>query len=282
MCSSDLGGSIVANGVAGNDGQVLTTNGSAVYWGNVSNTNIPLEITQNSISANGSLSISSNGGGFSSLQCMSDENNNGYSELYWYTGNNTPQPSWGIFSDLYVERDGMWLENGQYDEANNYVQSQWRWRMDGITEFPNRITFNQSVGYYPPDFYNKTGEKITLWDETGGDYSYAIGVEQNSMWFGVDAGGDINKGFKWYHGGSSVMDLSRAGVLNVSYITSVSMTIDQINAPDTLILQPSGVNYFINSTSISIPGSITFSDNTTQNTAFIPSNYANKIGRAHV
>ena len=206
---------------------------------------------------------------------MSDENNNGYSELYWYTGNNTPQPSWGIFSDLYVERDGMWLENGQYDEANNYVQSQWRWRMDGITEFPNRITFNQSVGYYPPDFYNKTGEKITLWDETGGDYSYAIGVEQNSMWFGVDAGGDINKGFKWYHGGSSVMDLSRAGVLNVSYITSVSMTIDQINAPDTLILQPSGVNYFINSTSISIPGSITFSDNTTQNTAFIPANYAN-------
>ena len=115
-----------------------------------------------------------------------DENNNGYAELYWYTANNTPQPSWGIFSDLYLDLDGMWLENGQYDEANNYVQSQWRWRMDGITEFPNRITFNQSVGYAIPDLIDKTGEKIVLWDETGSEYNYAIGVEDSAIWFGVD------------------------------------------------------------------------------------------------
>jgi hypothetical protein len=124
---------------------------------------------------------------------------------------------------IYTEAYNSGPQNGSTDagiltydsvtDQHNY----WIFRYDGVTNFPARASFGET-GYHIPDINNKTGEKVTLWDQYG-YFNYSIGVEQDAMWFGVDTGLS-SKGFSWYTGNTKIMELTRAGNLKFSDNTS--------------------------------------------------------------
>jgi hypothetical protein len=91
------------------------------------------------------------------------------------------------------------------------------WTLDatGKTSAPGAISFGHNV-YHQPDLTNRSGEKLTLWDQSdSNNYSYSIGIEQDTMWYGVDVG-NPDKGFRWYSGNTPLLDLTRTGKIIVT------------------------------------------------------------------
>lgn len=81
--------------------------------------------------------------------------------------------------------------------------------------FPNTATENI------PSLTTRAGEKIILKDLYSQNlFSYSIGIEANSMWFGVDESGNSALGYKWYSGNTQLMKLDRDGHLQISEIHS--------------------------------------------------------------
>jgi len=73
-----------------------------------------------------------------------------------------------------------------------------------------------------PTAGNYTGERLRLYDfKDDLKPNYAIGVEQNNVWFGVDNNGD-NQGFKWYGGTTQVARLGGTGNLTLAGSLSVA------------------------------------------------------------
>ena len=73
-----------------------------------------------------------------------------------------------------------------------------------------------------PTAGNYTGERLRLYDfKDDLKPNYAIGVEQNNVWFGVDNNGD-NQGFKWYGGTTSVARLGGTGNFTLAGSLSVA------------------------------------------------------------
>ncbi len=67
-----------------------------------------------------------------------------------------------------------------------------------------------------PNLSHFNGERLRLYDfDTVGHTNYAIGVEPNNIWFGVDDSANT-VGFKWYGNTSQAMRLSGNGVLQVA------------------------------------------------------------------
>lgn len=109
--------------------------------------------------------------------------------------------------------------------ANIYFQTNsgshtWTLTQNGTMFMANSISFGQNQAHIP-SLADRTGEKVTLWDQLGSYYSYSIGIEADNMWFGVDESMATTDGFKWYKGNTEVMKLSRAGKLNVLGDTDV-------------------------------------------------------------
>ena len=68
----------------------------------------------------------------------------------------------------------------------------------------------------PPNLANTHGERLRLYDfQQAGHPNYAIGVEPNYIWTGVDDNTGAT-GFKWYGNTSLAMTLFSNGVLNVA------------------------------------------------------------------
>jgi hypothetical protein len=66
-----------------------------------------------------------------------------------------------------------------------------------------------------PTIGNYAGERLRLYDfKDPSNTNYAIGVEGNHIWFGVDNYGD-NQGFKWYGETTQVMRLGGTGNLTI-------------------------------------------------------------------
>jgi len=89
----------------------------------------------------------------------------------------------------------------------------------------------------PPNLANTHGERLRLFDfEQAGHPNYAIGVEPNHIWTGVDDNTGAT-GFKWYGNTTVAMSLTSNGVLNVAN------TINAINifATSLSLLTPLGV-----------------------------------------
>lgn len=77
-----------------------------------------------------------------------------------------------------------------------YSQSTGLITMQGI--FDNRIVYPQVGVGAPTNNSYSAGTKLVLWDNVGASSTgYAIGVETNTMWFGVDLYANT-QGFKWY------------------------------------------------------------------------------------
>ena len=77
-----------------------------------------------------------------------------------------------------------------------------------------------------PNLSHFNGERLRLYDfDTVGHTNYAIGVEPNNIWFGVDDSANT-VGFKWYGNTSQAMRLSGNGVLQVAN----SIITDKISA----------------------------------------------------
>ena len=93
-------------------------------------------------------------------------------------------------------------------------QEQWSFNSNGVLSIPGRITWGQTQ-YNGPSLSNKSGERLTLWDQGNTFFSYSIGIEQDAMWFGVDTG-NSDKGFRWYSGNSVLMDVTRSGKVIVT------------------------------------------------------------------
>ena len=70
-----------------------------------------------------------------------------------------------------------------------------------------------------PSLTNTNGTRINLFDLHSTDanlYSYAIGIGQDKMWFGVDQNANTVAGFAWYEQNNVVMELGRDGHLTVA------------------------------------------------------------------
>ena len=98
------------------------------------------------------------------------------------------------------------------DGTNTYT---WNFDYTGFTTFPGKITFGQTH-YDPPNFADRLGEKVVLWDQSPSYYSYALGIEQDAMWFGVDTNANSNTGLIWYSANTKVMELGRNALLTVN------------------------------------------------------------------
>jgi hypothetical protein len=73
----------------------------------------------------------------------------------------------------------------------------------------------------PPNLANTHGERLRLFDfEQAGHPNYAIGVEPNHIWTGVDDNTGAT-GFKWYGNTTVAMTLQSNGVLNVANTINV-------------------------------------------------------------
>jgi len=84
-----------------------------------------------------------------------------------------------------------------------------------------RFQFNSLI-FYPnvfdiPNTVDYAGEKIVVWNnDTANVYNYSIGVQQDAMWFGVDANANSNTGFIWYQANTKIMELGRNALLVVN------------------------------------------------------------------
>jgi len=78
------------------------------------------------------------------------------------------------------------------------------------------IFISNKTALSAPSLSNFDGERLRLYDfDEAGRPNYAIGVEGNHVWMGVDSSAN-NVGFKWYGNTSLAMRLSGNGVLQVS------------------------------------------------------------------
>jgi len=86
-----------------------------------------------------------------------------------------------------------------------------------VTRDSKANTFVATSGnVVPPNLANTHGERLRLYDfEQAGHPNYAIGVEPNYIWTGVDDNTGAT-GFKWYGNTSLAMTLFSNGVLNVA------------------------------------------------------------------
>jgi len=111
-----------------------------------------------------------------------------------------------------------------------------RWRDANFSGIVTATTINASGSVRTPLFNssnttlqaptigNFAGERIRLYDfNSESNTNYAVGVETNHVWFGVDNYGE-NQGFKWYGEETQVMRLSGVGNLTVEGNISVKGT----------------------------------------------------------
>lgn len=78
-----------------------------------------------------------------------------------------------------------------------------------------------SANVVPPNLANTHGERLRLFDfDVPGRPNYAIGVEGNHVWMGVDSSAN-SVGFKWYGNTALAMRLSGNGVLEVANTINV-------------------------------------------------------------
>jgi hypothetical protein len=79
-----------------------------------------------------------------------------------------------------------------------------------------------STTLQPPTIGNFDGERIRLYNfDSPSNTNYAIGAENNHIWFGVDNYGD-SQGFKWYGEETQVMRLGGTGNLTIAGALSVA------------------------------------------------------------
>lgn len=91
--------------------------------------------------------------------------------------------------------------------------------ISGIGTFSTSVVTNNfissSTSLLAPTIGNYAGERLRLYDfKDPSNTNYAIGVEANHIWFGVDNYGDA-QGFKWYGETTQVMRLGGTGNLTI-------------------------------------------------------------------
>lgn len=106
-----------------------------------------------------------------------------------------------------------------------------------VTEFSKANSFiSTRTALSPPSITGFDGERLRLYDfNQTGHPNYAIGVEPNNIWFGVDDSANT-VGFKWYGNTAQAMRLSGNGVLEVANtIISANLVLsDSANITGTL------------------------------------------------
>ena len=106
--------------------------------------------------------------------------------------------------------------NSAYTLANTSLQTTSYYSVGSNSR---TISFNTTGGLYPPDVTSRIGERVVLWDQSPSSFSYSMGVETDSMWFGVDTGAP-QFGFHWYSGNTYMMRLDRTANLRSEEHTS--------------------------------------------------------------
>lgn len=119
--------------------------------------------------------------------------------------------------------------NHNLDVANNLV----------VAEFSRSNTYvSTKTALAEPNLTHFDGERLRLYDfDEIGHPNYAIGVEQNHIWTGVDSSAN-NQGFKWYGNTSQAMRLSGNGVLEVAN----TIITERISANVLTLLTPLGTS----------------------------------------
>lgn len=105
-----------------------------------------------------------------------------------------------------------------------------------VSEFSRANTFvSTKLALTPPSLSNFNGERLRLYDfNEAGRPNYAIGVEGNHIWMGVDSSAN-NQGFKWYGNTAQSMRLSGNGVLEVANtISTVNVFTTNLNVNSLL------------------------------------------------
>ena len=120
--------------------------------------------------------------------------------------------------------------------------------VSGAVEANNFISTSTTL--QAPTIGNFAGERLRLYDfDSPTNTNYAVGVETNHIWFGVDNNAD-NQGFKWYGEETQVMRLGGTGNLTIAgnfSATSGVATVGELRLTGT-----SGVGITAISTSTSL------------------------------
>ena len=135
------------------------------------------------------------------------------------------QLNWNNSNYVYVNTDGVNLEAPDVRVGTN--QSAGLMTMRGTVS--NLLSYPQLGMGAPTTSTWSAGTKIALWDNVGASSTgYAIGIEANSMWFGLDIL-HPNQQFKWYGGTTAIMTLTNqlldvTGALRINTTTPTFTT----------------------------------------------------------
>lgn len=138
---------------------------------------------------------------------------------------------WVKADDLGVGTTDAWHFNYAVGIGSTQIPSGVRFAVSEIQFTDNSITsaninsrqFNSTkTTLQAPIAGNYAGERVRLYDFNNlSKTNYAIGVESNNIWFGVDSNTDT-QGFKWYGNTTQAMRLGGSGDLNIAGDLTIS------------------------------------------------------------